>query len=55
MPQRCPYLKDECIDKNAYRFILFENRYMLIFQIEDDTVYVEYMVDTRQDYGWLLN
>ena len=55
MPQRCPYLKDECIDKNAYRFILFENRYMLIFQIEDDTVYVEYMVDTRQDYGWLLS
>ena len=33
MPQRCPWLKGEYIPKNAYRFILFEKRYMLIFQI----------------------
>ena len=31
MPQRCPWLKGEYIPKNAYRFILFEKRYMLIF------------------------
>lgn len=55
MPQRCPYVKGDYIDKKAYRFILFEERYMLIFQIEDDTVYVDYVVDTRQDYSWLLN
>lgn len=30
MPQRCPWLKGEYIPKNAYRFILFEKRYMLI-------------------------
>ena len=35
MPQRCPWLKGEYIPKNAYRFILFEKRYMLIFQIVD--------------------
>ena len=39
MPQRCPWLKGEYIPKNAYRFILFEKRYMLIFQIVDNTVY----------------
>ena len=40
--------------RNVYRFILFEKRYMLIFQIVDHTVYADYVVDCRQDYGWLL-
>ena len=31
IPQRCPWLRGEYIPKNAYRFILFEKRYMLIF------------------------
>ena len=54
MPQRCPWLTGAYIPRNAYRFILFEKRYMLIFQIKDDIVYVDYMVDCRQDYGWLI-
>ena len=44
----------ETIPKNAYRFISFEKRYMIIFQIIDDTVYADYVVDGRQDYGWLI-
>ena len=51
MPQRCPWLKGEYIPKNAYRFILFEKRYMLIFQIVD---HADHVVDCRQDYGWLI-
>lgn len=54
MPQRCPGLSGEYIPKHAYRFILFEKRYMIIFQIIDDTVYADYVVDCRQDYGWLI-
>ena len=54
MPQRCPWLTGTYIPGHTYRFILFEKRYMLIFQIVDDTVYVDYVVDCRQDYGWLL-
>ena len=54
MPQRCPWLRGEYIPKNAYRFILFEKRYMLIFQIVDHTVYADHVVDCRQDYGWLI-
>lgn len=54
MPQRCPWLSGEYIPRNAYRFILFEKRYMLIFQIIDRTVYADYVVDARQDYGWLI-
>lgn len=54
MPQRCPWLSGEYIPKNAYRFILFEKRYMIIFQIIDNTIYVDYVVDCRQGYGWLI-
>lgn len=54
MPQRCPWLSGEYIPKNAYRFILFEKRYMIIFQIADDIVYADYVVDCRQDYSWLI-
>ena len=48
MPQRCPWLTGEYIPRNAYRFILFEKRYMIIFQIVDDIVYA---VDCTRDYG----
>ena len=54
MPQRCPWLTGEYIPRNAYRFILFEKRYMIIFQIVDDIVYADYVVDCRQDYRWLI-
>ena len=44
----------EYIPRNAYRFIPFEKRYMIIFQIVDDIVYADYVVDCRQDYNWLI-
>lgn len=54
MPQRCPWLTGNYIPINKYRFILFEKRYMIIFQIIDDTVYADFVVDCRQDYQWLI-
>lgn len=54
MPQRCPWLTGESIPRNAYRFILFAKRYLIIFQIADDIVYADYIVDYRQDYRWLI-
>lgn len=55
MPQRCPWLKGAYIPKNTYRFLLFEKRYMIIFQIIDDTVFADYVIDCRQDYSWLIH
>ena len=46
-------MSDE-IPKNVYRFVLFEKRYMLLFQIKEQTVYADYVVDCRQDYAWLI-
>jgi hypothetical protein len=56
MPLRCPTLKDPCIPENKYRFLVFAKRYMLLFQMDDatGTVFVDYTLDCRQDYGRLL-
>lgn len=54
MPQRCPWFRGGYIPNNTYRFLLFEKRYMILFQIEDDIVYADYVLDCRQDYSWLI-
>lgn len=55
MPSRCPWLTGDYIPKNSYHFFVFEKRYLIIFQIQDDIVYIDYVVDSRQDYGWLIH
>lgn len=54
MPNRCPWFSGEYIPKHQYRYIVFNKRYMLIYQVIDRTVYVNYCIDCRQDYGWLF-
>ena len=51
MPQRCPWLTVGHIPKNKYRFLIFEKHYLLIFQIIEKTVYADYVVDGRQNFG----
>jgi hypothetical protein len=53
-PERFPWLSDPMLPEHKYRKLLFEKRYLLIYQIKEDTVYIDAMVDCRQDYGWLL-
>lgn len=54
MPRRYSYLNDELIEKNYYRKMLFEGRYLAVYHINGNTVYIDYVVDYRQDYQWLL-
>ena len=54
MPERCPWLFDTIIPEHKYRKLLFEKHYMLVFQVVEDKVSVDAMVDCRQDYIWLL-
>jgi len=54
MPERCPWLYHPMIPEHKYRKLIFGERYMLIFQIVGQTVFVDAMVDCRQDYAWLL-
>ncbi len=53
-PERNPVLMDPLITPGKYRKLLLEKRYLLIYQVKGSVVYVDAVVDTRQDYGWLL-
>lgn len=54
MPEGYPWLVSPYIPANKYRKKLVSKRYLLIYQIVDDTVYVDYVLDCRQDYSWLI-
>jgi plasmid stabilization system protein ParE len=67
MPERFPFfdtqpspkgegspLDADPIPKEKYRKLFVENWYLILYQIEDQTVYVDYIVDCRQDYVWLI-
>lgn len=54
MPQRYPFFNENYIPANKYHKLSVENRYLVLYQIRDDTVYVDWIVDCRQDYQWLL-
>lgn len=53
-PERNPWLDDPMVPHRKYRKLLLEKRYLLIYQVKERTVYVDAVVDTRQDYRWLL-
>ncbi len=54
MPQRYPFFNENYIPANKYHRLYAENCYLVLYQIKDDTVYVDWIVDCRQDYQWLL-
>ena len=53
MPERYPYL-DPDDRRSPYRKMVVPNNHLVIYTIQGDTVYVEYVLDGRQDYGWLF-
>ena len=52
-PERNPWLVDPLSPPGKYRKLLLE-RYLLIYWVRESTVHVDAVVDTRQNYGWLL-
>lgn len=54
MPQRFPFLEELYITPNKYHKMFIEEWYLVLYQIQDNTVYVDYILDCRKDYGWLI-
>lgn len=54
MPQRYPFFEELYITPNKYHKMFIEKWYLVLYQIQDDTVYVEYILDCRKDYSWLV-
>ncbi len=55
MPQRFPFFEEMYIAPNKYHKMFVEKWYLILYQIQEDTVYVDYIIDCRQDYGWLVH
>lgn len=54
MPERFPFLDAQLVPVNKYHKTCVGKWYLILYQIKDQTVYVDYVVDCRQDYGWLV-
>lgn len=54
MPQRFPFFEELYITPNKYHKMFIEKWYLVLYQIQDDTVYVDYILDCRKDYSWLI-
>ena len=52
--ERAPFLEGEFIPFNKYHKLVFRRNYLVLYQIKDDTVLVDYVIDCRQDYKWLI-
>ena len=50
MPDRCPYFKAH----KRYRYLMFEKRYAIIFEISGAVIYIDHLIDLRQEYDWLF-
>lgn len=55
MPHRFPFLEETYIISNKYHKMFVEKQYLVIYMIQDDTVYVEYILDCRKDYSWFIH
>ena len=55
MPERFPFLDEDFIPRGKYRKMFVENWYLILYQVRGETVYVDFIVDCRQDYGWLIH
>ena len=54
MPQRFPFFQEDYIPPNKDHKMFIDNWYLVLYQIKDDAVYVDYILDCRQEYGWLI-
>lgn len=54
LPQRYPFLHTDFIPPNKYHKLTVKNWFLVLYQIRDDTVYVDWIIDCRQDYEWML-
>ena len=54
MPQRFPFFEEAYIPTNKYHKMFVTKWYFVLYQIQDDTVYVDYILDCHKDYSWII-
>ena len=54
IPERYGYIDDSGLIQNKYRKAIVARRYLLIYQVKDDNVFIDFIVDCRQGYEWMI-
>lgn len=54
MPERFPFFEETYIPANKYHKMYVTKWYLVLYQIREETVFVEHILDCRKDYGWLI-
>ncbi len=53
-PQKFPFFEAEFIPCNKYRKLFIQPTYLVLYQIKDSTVFVDFILDCRKDYSFLI-
>ena len=53
-PNRGAWFRNEAVPYQKYRYLIFSKWYLMIYRVIEDTVFVDYVIDGRQDYHWLF-
>lgn len=53
MPKHYPFFNEEYMLPNKYRKMVINKYYFILYQIQDDVVNVDYILDCRKDFKWL--
>jgi plasmid stabilization system protein ParE len=53
LPERFPFFNVDFIPKNKYHKIFIEKWYLVLYQIKDTYIYVDFVLDCRKDYRFL--
>lgn len=54
MPERFAFMDADFIPQDKYYKMFVGNWYLVLYQILNNTIYVDFMIDGRQDYRWLF-
>ncbi|MFT8888243.1 MAG: type II toxin-antitoxin system RelE/ParE family toxin [Ethanoligenens sp.] len=53
LPERNPWVDDPNLPDRKYRKLPLGKWLLMLYQVRSDFVYIDYVVDCRQDCGWL--
>jgi plasmid stabilization system protein ParE len=53
-PERYTWLDNDKLPKHKYRKLTFEKHYMILYHVDGDTVFVDAVIDARQQYERFL-
>lgn len=55
MPEKFPFIDNSELPKNKYRKKVVNKNYILIYQVINETVYVDYILNCKENLNWFID